>query len=69
MSQTPVSHNSPQNPDPQSKSISGDDITHPQEEQTLPDRLPQSLLEWLARINRHYLALDQEKTNDNWSGI
>jgi len=33
------------------------------EHQTLPDRLPQSLIEWLARINRRYLALNQEKTN------
>jgi hypothetical protein len=53
-----------QNPDPQSKDVSGDDITHPQEQQTLPDQLPQSLIEWLARINQRYLSLSQEKTND-----
>ena len=41
-----------------------DDITPSQEQQPLPDRLPQSLIEWLARINRRYLALNQEKTND-----
>ena len=40
------------------------DITPSQEQQSLPDRLPQSLIEWLARINRRYLALNQEKTND-----
>jgi hypothetical protein len=64
MARTPLSHNSPQNPDPQKDGTSGDDITHPQEQQTLPDRLPKSLIEWLARINRRYLALNQEKTND-----
>jgi hypothetical protein len=58
------SHNFSKNPDPQEKQVSGDDITHPQEQQTLPDRLPKSLIEWLARINRRYLALNQEKTND-----
>jgi hypothetical protein len=52
------------NPDPQEKPVSGDDITPSQEQQPLPDRLPQSLIEWLARINRRYLALNQEKTND-----
>ena len=64
MEHTPISQNYPQNPDPQKDGTLGDDITHPQEQQTLPDRLPQSLIEWLVRINRRYLALDQEKTND-----
>jgi len=59
-----VSQNLPENPDPQQKPVSGDDITPSQEQQLLPDRLPQSLIEWLARINRRYLALNQEKTND-----
>jgi len=54
-----------ENPGPQEKPISGDDITPSQEQQVLPDRLPQSLIEWLARINRRYLALNQEKTNDS----
>ena len=40
-----------------------DDI-NPSQERQLPDRLPQSLVEWLALINRRYLALNQEKTND-----
>jgi hypothetical protein len=53
-----------ENPDPQEKQVSGDDITPSQEQPRLPDRLPQSLIEWLARINRRYLALNQEKTND-----
>jgi hypothetical protein len=59
-----VSQNFAKNPDPQVNQVSGDDITPSQEQQPLPDRLPQSLIEWLARINRRYLALNQEKTND-----
>jgi hypothetical protein len=31
----------------------------------LPDRLPKSLIEWLAHINQRYLALNQEKSNDS----
>jgi hypothetical protein len=64
------SQNLSKNPDPQVKRVSGDDITPSQEqlrlqmEAPLPDRLPQSLIEWLERINRRYLALNQEKTND-----
>ena len=59
-----VSQNFSVNPDPQEKLVSGDDITPSQEQQLLPDRLPQSLIEWLARINHRYLALNQEKAND-----
>jgi hypothetical protein len=58
------SQNFSENLDPQEKPVSGDDITPSQEQPRLPDRLPQSLIEWLARINRRYLALNQEKTND-----
>ena len=64
MADESVSQNPSKNPDPQEKPVSGDVITPSQEQQTLPDRLPQSLIEWLARINRRYLALNQEKTND-----
>jgi hypothetical protein len=64
MADESVSQNPSENPDTQVKGVPGDDITHPQEQQTLPDRLPQSLIEWLARINRRYLALNHEKTND-----
>ncbi len=53
-----------QNPDAQEKRVSEDHINYSQEEQSLPDRLPQSLIEWLARINRRYLAINKEKTND-----
>ena len=59
-----LSQNFSENPDPQEKQVSGDDITHLQEQQTLPNRLPQSLADWLASINQRYLALNQEKTND-----
>ena len=59
-----VSQNFANNPDPQVNQVSGDDITPSQEQQPLPDRLPQSLIEWLARINRRYLALNQENAND-----
>jgi len=64
MANKSVCQNLPENPDPQVNRVSGDDITHPQEQQNLPDGLPQSLIEWQARINRRYLALNQEKTND-----
>ena len=63
MADESVSQNTSENPDPQEKPVSGNDITPSQEQQPLPDRLPQSLIEWLARINRRYLALNQEKTN------
>ncbi len=59
-----ITQNFSKNPDPQSKGISGDDINHSQEQQTIPDKLPKSLIEWLARINRRHLAINQEKTND-----
>jgi hypothetical protein len=65
-----VSQSFSENLDAQEKPSSGDDITPSQEQLRLhleapfPDRLPQSLIEWLARINRRYLALNQEKAND-----
>jgi len=59
-----ASQNPSENPDPQEKQVSGDDITPSQEQKPLSDRLPQSLVEWLARINRRYLALNQEKKID-----
>ena len=58
-----LSQNFAEKPDLQEKPFSGDDIT-PSEEQPLPYRLPKSLIESLARINRRYLALNQEKAND-----
>ena len=56
------SQNLSKNPDPQVNRVSGDDITPSQEQQILPDRLPKSLIEWLAHLNRRYLALAQENT-------
>jgi hypothetical protein len=73
MTDNSVSQNFSENPDPQVKGVPGDDITLPQEQQTLPDSLPKSLIEWLVRtlapaaspgVNRRCLALNQEKTND-----
>jgi hypothetical protein len=64
MADESISQNFSENPDPQKDGLLEDDITHPQEQQTLPDRLPPSLIEWLALINRRYLALNQQKTND-----
>ena len=64
MIQTPLRQNFSNNPDPQEKQVSRDDITYLQEQQTLPFRLPQSLVDWLAQINQRYLALNQEKGND-----
>ena len=58
MAKESVSQNLPENPDPQEKRVSGDDITPSQEQlrtqmgALLPDRLPQNLIEWLARIMR-----------------
>ncbi len=63
MADETVSQAFSENPDPQEKPDLGDDITHPQE-QPYPNRLPISLIEWLASINRRYLALNQEKAND-----
>ncbi len=59
-----ISRNLSQYPDPQKDDLPGDDITRPQEPQNLPDRLPKSLIEWLALINRRYMALNQQKTNN-----
>jgi hypothetical protein len=50
-----IRQNDPRNPDPQCKVVSGNDITDPQEQQALPERLPKSLVEWLTRINRRSL--------------
>ncbi|MCL4562940.1 MAG: hypothetical protein M1281_20295 [Chloroflexi bacterium] len=59
-----LNQNVAENHDPQEKPVSGDGITPSQEQQLLSDRLPQSLIEWLAHVNRRYLALNQEKVND-----
>ena len=52
MTDTSASQNLPKNPDPQVKGVSGNDMTHHQGQQLLPDMFPQNLADWLARINR-----------------
>lgn len=53
-----------QNHDPQEMRGPEGDIKHSQEQQNLPERVPPSLIEWLARINQRYLSLDQENSNN-----
>ena len=60
MSQTSLSHNSPQNPDPQKDGVSGDDITHLQGQLHIPERPPKSLLDWLVRVHLRLIALEDE---------
>jgi hypothetical protein len=60
MADESVSQYFSKNPDPKEKRVSEGDITPSQEQQPLPDSLPQSLIEWLARINQGYLAIDWE---------
>ena len=60
MADESVSRTFSENPYPQQKPVSGDDITPSQEQQSLPDKFPQSLIEWLVRINQRYLARVQE---------
>ena len=64
MAQTPVSHNTSQNPDPQKDDGSGDDITPTQEQPRLPVRPPKSLLDWLVSVNLRLMALENEKSKD-----
>ena len=59
-----VCQNPSKNPDPQEKPISGDDITHPQEQQIVLARPPKSLLDWLVRVHLRLMALESEKAND-----
>jgi hypothetical protein len=59
-----VSQNPSKNPDPQEKPVSGDDITHPQEQQIVLAKPPKSLLDWLVRVHLRLMALENEKAND-----
>ena len=64
MANKPLSQNFSEIPNPQSKEVSGDDINPIQEQSDpLPDP-PKTLVEWLARINRRYLALDRSNHID-----
>ena len=60
MAQTPVSHNSLQNPDPQKDGVSGGDITHLQRQPHIPERPPKSLLDWLVRVHLRLIALEDK---------
>jgi hypothetical protein len=60
MAQMSLSHNSPQNPDPQKDGVSGDDITHLQGQLHIPERPPKSLLDWLVRVHLRLMALEDE---------
>ncbi len=64
MANKPLSQNFSEKPDPQSKGVSGNDI-NPIQEQSFPfPNPPKTLVEWLARINRRYLALDRSNHID-----
>jgi hypothetical protein len=61
MAEESVSQNFLENPDPQEKAVSEDDITPSQEQQALPDRLPQCLINgW--RAYRQYRAPPTQKS-------
>jgi len=64
MANESVSQSLPENPDPQVNRVSGDDITHPQEQPRVPDSPPKSLVEWLVRVHLRLLALEQEETKN-----
>lgn len=64
MANEPISPILPKNPDPQSKGISGDDITSSQEQPSLPDKPPKSLLDWLVRVHLRLTALEHERNKD-----
>ena len=59
-----VSQSFSENPDPQEKPISRDDITPSQEQQKVLERPPKSLVEWLVRVHLRLMALEKEKTED-----
>jgi len=64
MADETVSQNFFENPDPQEKSVSGDDITPTQEQQVILARPPKSLVEWLVRVHLRLMALEKEMTED-----
>ncbi len=65
MTDTSSSQNFSQNPDPQSKGISRDDITLSQGQPQLPERPPKSLLDWLVRVHVRLMALEEEERKDS----
>jgi hypothetical protein len=58
------SQNFSENPDPQEKPVSGDDITLSQEQQIFLGGPPKSLVEWLVRVHLRLIALEKERTED-----
>jgi hypothetical protein len=64
MADESVSRTFSENPDPQEKPVSGDDITPSQEQQVILARPPKSLVEWLVRVHLRLMALEKEKTED-----
>ena len=61
MTKKHLSRSLSQNPDPQSKGVSGDVITTSQEQPRIPERPPKSLLDWLVRVHLRLMALENEK--------
>lgn len=59
-----LSQNLSQNPDPQSKGVSEEDITPSQEQPRIPERPPKSLLDWLVRVHLRLMALENERNKD-----
>lgn len=64
MADESVSQNFSENPDPQEKRLSRDDITPSQEQQIVLAKPPKSLLDWLVRVHLRLMALENEKAND-----
>ena len=60
MAQTSLSHNFPQNSDPQKDGVSGNDINTLQGQPQIPERPPKSLLYWLVRVHLRLMALEDE---------
>ena len=58
------SQNFSENPDPQEKPVSRDDITPSREQRRLPEKPPKSLAEWLVRVHLRLMAPEQEQTDD-----
>ena len=60
-----VSQNFSDNPDPQGKQVSRDDINPSQEQQNFLARPPKSLVAWLVRVHLRLIALEEESPNDS----
>jgi hypothetical protein len=65
MADKSASQNPSENPDPQEKSVSGDDITPSQEQQKFLERPPKSLVEWLVRVHLRLIALEEDPNDSD----